>query len=430
MTVQHTNEDARSSTAAVSATRPSTLSVQRPSFEQVALDFHHVDIAHVSDGDITNNMTANDMDNDMDADETTTTSYASRTAMSFDTARSPHNTTASGSPSNPSNPSNPSSMADTAKFINAVPSMPSKALYSPAKFLSDIEARIPLKINTSYSKPSDLEDVHLASHGDDDDGAQRGGKGGGGDDDGQRGEDGQITTVDVVRDIIIGLSDGLTVPFALAAGLAALNNSKLVVLAGLAEIAAGSISMGLGGYLAGLSEQEYYDNQRAKEAEQLATNANLQREGVYSVFEPFGVSRRSVTPLVNELAASEQSWLDFIMKFDQGLDRPSKWRALMSALTIGFSYFCGGLVPLTPYMFIPAAHQAIHVSIAVTLTALFAFGYFKALAIESKRPLYSAVQMTVIGGLAAFVSFWVAKAVPGVDTLHDSITVAKPAASP
>ncbi|KAH6587026.1 hypothetical protein BASA50_000073 [Batrachochytrium salamandrivorans] len=222
----------------------------------------------------------------------------------------------------------------------------------------------------------------------------------------------ETSVLDVVQDVIIGLSDGLTVPFALAAGLAALDNSKLVVLAGLAEIAAGAISMGLGGYLAALSEQEYFDNQREAKALEVKANPAHHCQNLYSVFKPFGVSRKAVQPLVEELSLNGATLLDFIMKFDLVLEKPSKWRALMSALTIGSSYFVAGLIPLIPYMLIGSAKSALRVSIGVTLSALFFFGLFKAMAISSKKPLYSAVHMVVIGGLAALVAYAVASLVP------------------
>ncbi|KAH6565852.1 hypothetical protein BASA62_007031 [Batrachochytrium salamandrivorans] len=182
----------------------------------------------------------------------------------------------------------------------------------------------------------------------------------------------ETSVLDVVQDVIIGLSDGLTVPFALAAGLAALDNSKLVVLAGLAEIAAGAISMGLAFW---------------------------------------GLSQGCSTPSRGALP-QRSTLLDFIMKFDLVLEKPSKWRALMSALTIGSSYFVAGLIPLIPYMLIGSAKSALRVSIGVTLSALFFFGLFKAMAISSKKPLYSAVHMVVIGGLAALVAYAVASLVP------------------
>ncbi|KAL2911195.1 Protein ccc1 [Polyrhizophydium stewartii] len=243
-------------------------------------------------------------------------------------------------------------------------------------------------------------------------------------DSGGEAEDGTTSMVDVVRDVIIGLSDGLTVPFALAAGLAALNNSKLVVLAGLAEIAAGSISMGLGGYLAGLSEQEYFDNQRDLKSIDINADPEGQRREIFNVFAPFGVSRKSVQPLVEEITMSERTWLDFVMKFNLALEKPSKWRALMSALTIGASYFCGGLLPLTPYMLVSSAQSALRISVIVTITALFLFGFFKARVLGSKTPLYSAVQMVVIGGLAAFVAYWVASSVPGAENMRAASNVA------
>ncbi|KAL5033504.1 hypothetical protein BDV3_000480 [Batrachochytrium dendrobatidis] len=224
--------------------------------------------------------------------------------------------------------------------------------------------------------------------------------------------DGETSILDIIQDVVIGLSDGLTVPFALAAGLAALDNSKLVVLAGLAEICAGAISMGLGGYLSGLSEQEYFDNQRDARALEIKADPAHHWSEIYNVFKPFGISRKAAQPLIEELSMDGTTFLDFVMKFDLGLDKPSKWRAFTSALTIGSSYFCAGLIPLAPYMFFSSAKFALRISIGVTITALFFFGLFKAIALSSKQPLYSAIQMVFIGGLAALSAYTVASLMP------------------
>eukprot|EP00842_Homolaphlyctis_polyrhiza_P007122 jgi/Hompol1/99/HPOL_004065-RA len=228
-------------------------------------------------------------------------------------------------------------------------------------------------------------------------------------------DDGQTSSIDIIKDVIIGLSDGLTVPFALAAGLASLSNSKLVVLAGLAEIAAGSISMGLGGYLAGLSEEEHYYNQLRQQNRQAVQDPVVHRQSTIRLLMPYGISHATVNTLVDELMNNPRQLLDFIMRFDLGLEKPSKWRALTSAFTIGSSYFCGGLVPLFPYMFISNAQDALRISTLVTLAALFIFGFCKAKAIASTAPLYGALQMMIIGGLAALVAYTVAKAVPGIE---------------
>ncbi|KAJ3196595.1 hypothetical protein HK101_008387 [Irineochytrium annulatum] len=178
-----------------------------------------------------------------------------------------------------------------------------------------------------------------------------------------------------MRDIIIGLSDGLTVPFALAAGLASLNSSKLVITAGMAEIVAGSISMGLGGYLAGNSELEHYDAERKRELLEVATLPKKEEREIVELFEPYGMSRKDVEPLLLRLKSNPELWVDFMMRFELALDRPDKKRSYISALTIGISYFLGGLVPLIPYMAVSDAAHAFFISIGTTLIVLLVFGY-------------------------------------------------------
>ena len=182
-------------------------------------------------------------------------------------------------------------------------------------------------------------------------------------------------SAEVVRDIVIGLSDGLTVPFALAAGLATLDNSRLVVTAGMAEVVAGAISMGLGGYLAGLSEIEHYDAERLREKHEVETVPEREEEEIVEIFEPFGLTKKDLAPMLNVLRNDKEAWVDFMMKFELQLERPSVFRSWISALTIGFSYFLGGLIPLIPYMVISEAMKAMELSIGVTLLALFIFGF-------------------------------------------------------
>ena len=184
-------------------------------------------------------------------------------------------------------------------------------------------------------------------------------------------------SADVVRDIVIGLSDGLTVPFALAAGLATLNSSRLVVTAGMAEVVAGAISMGLGGYLAGLSEIEHYDAERAREVHEVETIPEREEDEIVEIFEPYGLSRNDLEPMLKALKNDKESWVDFMMKFELQLERPSAFRSWISAITIGLSYLLGGLIPLIPYMIILEANNAMMVSIGVTLLSLFIFGFVK-----------------------------------------------------
>ncbi|KAI8912486.1 Ccc1 family [Gorgonomyces haynaldii] len=217
---------------------------------------------------------------------------------------------------------------------------------------------------------------------------------------------------EIVRDIIVGLSDGLTVPFALAAGLASLDNSRLVVTAGIAEIVAGSISMGLGGFLAGKSEIEHYDCEREREEYEVEHMPEREEEEIHEIFEEYGVQRETLNPLVEYLKSNPSIWVDFMMKFELGLERPNSNRTWISALTIGLSYFLGGLVPLIPYFFLQDAKIALYVSIGVTCLALFVFGYAKAAVLGVGKKLNSALQMTFTGIVAGACAYFIAHAIP------------------
>src|SRR6201995_3783544 len=182
----------------------------------------------------------------------------------------------------------------------------------------------------------------------------------------------------LVRDVVIGMSDGLTVPFALAAGLSgAVNSSRLVVLAGLAEIAAGSIAMGLGGYLAAQGDAEHYTNERLREEREIVERTRDEEEEIYEIFEQYGVERSESTPVLEALKRRPQAWVDFMMRFELGLEEPQQNRATRSAITIAFSYIVGGLVPLAPYIVTSSMQQALTASVAITLVALLLFGGVK-----------------------------------------------------
>src|SRR5271167_1048799 len=207
-----------------------------------------------------------------------------------------------------------------------------------------------------------------------------------------------FTAGEVVRDVVIGMSDGLTVPFALAAGLSgAVDNSHIVVVAGLAEIAAGSIAMGLGGYLAAQSDAEHYESERLRETRE-----------VQKVFADYGLSHDESVPVVQALTRKPKEWVDFMMRFELGLEEPDPKRALQSALTIAVSYIGGGFIPLAPYMLLHSARSALVWSVVVTLAALGVFGYIKG-RFTGSRPGRSASQTIVIGGLAAGAAFLLAK---------------------
>jgi len=214
----------------------------------------------------------------------------------------------------------------------------------------------------------------------------------------------------IVRDIVIGMSDGLTVPFALAAGLSgAVDNTSIIVTAGLAEIAAGSIAMGLGGYLAARSDAEHYDAERAREATEVQEKATVEAEEVADVFRAYGLTSAELQPVVDALRKRPAAWVDFMMRFELGLEKPDPRRALGSALTIAVAYIIGGFIPLGPYITLKAT-MALPASVAITLLALAIFGYAKG-HFTGASPVRSSLQTVVIGGLAAAAAFVIARAI-------------------
>jgi VIT1/CCC1 family predicted Fe2+/Mn2+ transporter len=222
-----------------------------------------------------------------------------------------------------------------------------------------------------------------------------------------------FTASNTVRDIVIGMSDGLTVPFALAAGLSAavdVNATRIVLTAGLAEIAAGSIAMGLGGYLAAKTDAEHYTSEVAREERETEEVPEEEAEEVARVFRGYGLKDETVNSVVDAIRADRKRWVDFMMKFELGLEEPDPGRARASALTIALSYIAGGLVPLGPYFFLTNVHAALVASVAVTLAALLVFGYIKG-RFTTPRPARSAWQTTAVGGLAAAAAFLIARVV-------------------
>ena len=220
-----------------------------------------------------------------------------------------------------------------------------------------------------------------------------------------------FTASDTVRDIVIGMSDGLTVPFALAAGLSgAVDSTAIIVTAGLAEIAAGSIAMGLGGYLAAKSDAEHYASEQRREQKEVAEIPEEEMEEVAQVFRGYGLTKEQVAPVVHALSERPQAWVDFMMRFELGLEEPRPERARISALTIGGAYMAGGLIPLAPYIFIRTAHDALLFSVAVTLAALLVFGYIKG-RFTTARPLRSALETALVGSVAAGAAFLIARAI-------------------
>lgn len=219
---------------------------------------------------------------------------------------------------------------------------------------------------------------------------------------------------ELVRDVVIGMSDGLTVPFALAAGLSgAVNSTHVVVLAGLAEIAAGSIAMGLGGYLAARGDEEHYGNERLREEREIVERTKDEEDEIYEIFEAYGVSREESDSVLQALKRNPKAWVDFMMRFELGLEEPEKHRATQSALTIALSYVAGGFIPLVPYMILADGLRALSFSVGITLMALLLFGGVKG-RLTGAGILRSGLQTMCIGGLAAGVAYALARALSHV----------------
>jgi len=221
--------------------------------------------------------------------------------------------------------------------------------------------------------------------------------------------EGHFESTATVRDIVIGLSDGLTVPFALAAGLSgAVASSRIVVLAGLAEIAAGSIAMGLGGYLAARGDAEHYASEKVREEREIVERTHDEEEEIYEIFEQYEVDRTSAAPILNALKRNPAAWVDFMMRFELGLEEPAPNRAHRSALTIAASYIAGGLIPLLPYMLVDNNLAALKLSIVITLVALAIFGALKGRFVGTGS-VRSALQTVLIGGAAAAAAYALAR---------------------
>ena len=218
---------------------------------------------------------------------------------------------------------------------------------------------------------------------------------------------------DLLRDIVIGMSDGLTVPFALAAGLSgAVDSNHLVVIAGLAEVAAGSIAMGLGGFLAGKTEIDHYNSELKREYNEVERVPEKEKEEVREFFEHLGLSPAVQQQAVTELTKDKDRWVDFMMKHELGLDKPDEKRARKSAFNIGLSYIVGGMVPLAPYFFLEDTLEGLKISAIITLIALFVFGYFKA-KMTGISPVLGGLKVMLIGAIAAGVAFGIAKLIQG-----------------
>ncbi|KAJ9135692.1 hypothetical protein P3X46_032844 [Hevea brasiliensis] len=225
----------------------------------------------------------------------------------------------------------------------------------------------------------------------------------------QQHEEKHFTSSEIIRDIIIGLSDGLTVPFALAAGLSGANvTSSIILIAGIAEVAAGAISMGLGGYLAAKSEADHYMRELKREEEEIISVPDAEAAECGEILAEYGVEPHEYEAVVNALRRNPQHWLKFMMKFELGLEKPDPMRALQSALTIAISYIIGGLIPLSPYMIFPVAKDAVIASILITILALLIFGFIKG-HFTGEQPLKSAIQTAFVGAIASAAAYSIAK---------------------
>jgi VIT1/CCC1 family predicted Fe2+/Mn2+ transporter len=220
-----------------------------------------------------------------------------------------------------------------------------------------------------------------------------------------------FTSSETIRDIVIGMSDGLTVPFALAAGLSgAVEATWIIVTAGLAEVAAGSIAMGLGGYLAARTDAEHYASELTREERETVEVPEKEEAEVVDIFKSYGLDEPTASRVAKGMRSDRPRWVEFMMRHELGLEKPDPRRARRSALTIALSYIAGGLVPLAPYFLVRNVHAALVVSVVLTLLALLVFGYVKGL-FTTPRPIRSAWQTALVGGLAAAAAFAIAKAI-------------------
>ncbi len=211
-----------------------------------------------------------------------------------------------------------------------------------------------------------------------------------------------------VRDVVIGMADGLTVPFALAAGLsAAVTTTNLIVTAGLAEVTAGAIAMGLGGFLAARSDAEHYASEERRERREIIELPDRELAEVREIFAGFGLAGAALDTLIGAIAAEPTRWTNFMMKFELGLEKPDRQRAPLSAVTIGVSYIVGGLIPLAPYIATSSVKTALPASVILTGVALLLFGAVKG-RLTGGGLVKSSLQTLLVGGVAAGAAFWLA----------------------
>jgi VIT1/CCC1 family predicted Fe2+/Mn2+ transporter len=222
-----------------------------------------------------------------------------------------------------------------------------------------------------------------------------------------------LKSSNTIRDIVIGMSDGLTVPFALAAGLSgAVNSSTIIITAGIAEIVAGSIAMGLGGFLAGRTEADHYASELKREYDEVERVPEQEKAEVMEVFADFGLSEALQIQVADEMAKDKDKWVDFMMRYELGLEKPEANRASQSAITIGLSYIVGGFIPLSPYFFTDKPINGLYYSCLVTMLCLFIFGYFKS-KVTGQPPFTGAFKVLIIGALAAAAAFGMARLING-----------------
>jgi len=222
-----------------------------------------------------------------------------------------------------------------------------------------------------------------------------------------------LKSSDTIRDIVIGMSDGLTVPFALAAGLSgAVNSSTIIITAGIAEIVAGSIAMGLGGFLAGRTEADHYASELIREYDEVKRVPEQEKAEVREVFASFGLSETLQIQVADEMAKDTDKWVDFMMRYELGLEKPEANRATQSAITIGLSYIVGGIIPLSPYFFTVNSIHGLYYSCVITMICLFIFGYFKS-RVTGQPAITGAFKVLIIGALAAAAAFGMAKWING-----------------
>ena len=222
-------------------------------------------------------------------------------------------------------------------------------------------------------------------------------------------EEKHLRSSDFITDVVIGMSDGLTVPFALAAGMSsAVSNNHIVTTAGIAEIIAGSIAMGLGGFLSGKTEQEHYAAELQREYEEVERVPDVEKEEIKHVFAEYGLNTNIQQLIADELAKDKDKWVQFMMRYELGLEQPDVNRASKSALTIGVSYIVGGIIPLSPYFFTGAPVEGLKISAIITIICLFIFGYGKS-KVTGQPVWQGAFKVTIIGALAAAAAFFAAK---------------------